>query len=351
MPVVALFLLVSPSVRLFSTQAREEERHESLQRPRLANEMLEQEEEHANEVSKEKKVSVASSGARRRRRKVSPRCSRRLCHSLPLNFCFASSNFSTSLELVRPAFVTCSVPISSSTMTLSIRKRELKPRKSADGAVSGAVVFVSWVLCSPCWPRLTTKAMPWRPGQQKPRRAQPPLSPSLSKKNITKQKTTSSLAASRAPRSVRARLFAAEQKKKQQKKKGAGGAGAGGSAEKNAAKDAEDDDLFSRATLDPFSEAAPARLKRGSHTLSGPDFGVTFKEPDAAAAAADAAAENELQQQARSDAAAAARAEAFKRSAELPKQARRGAGAGGGSSASAASHVRATRALFQPQQR
>lgn len=174
---------------------------------------------------------------------------------------------------------------------------------------------------------------------------------SLPPPSKTKQKITSSLAASHAPRSVRARLFAAEQKKKQQKKKGAGAGGAGGSAEKNAAaRDAEGDDLFSRATLDPFSEA-PARLKRGSHTLSGPDFGVTFKEPDAAAAAAAAAAENELQQQARSDAAAAARAEALKKSATetQTKQARRGGG--GTVGGSSASHVRATRALFQPQQR
>ena len=111
-------------------------------------------------------------------------------------------------------------------------------------------------------------------------------------------------------------------------------------------------DLFARATLDPFTEGAPpAKLKRGSHTLNGPDFGVVFKEPEAAAAAAAAAAEGELQQQARADAALAARAEAAKRFAksDLPDKSRRGVSSS--SSASASSRVRAMRSLFQPQQK
>ena len=153
------------------------------------------------------------------------------------------------------------------------------------------------------------------------------------------------MAASHAPRSVRARLFAAEQKKQQKKKKGAAG---GQGAEKNA-DDA--DDLFSRATLDPFaSDPSPAKLRNGSHTLSGPDFGVVFREPEAAEAAAAAAAEAELQQRARSDAAAAARADAARRmgKADLPKQKKKNSSG----AAAAASHVlRASRALFQPQQK
>lgn len=195
-------------------------------------------------------------------------------------------------------------------------------------------------------------------------RAQPQTSPKASFLSslssplflAKKQKqTTSSLAAEHAPRSVRARLFAAEKKKERQKKKGAAGATAATAARGVGKRDGGDggDDLFSRAALNPFSSseaAAPAKLRRGSHTLSGPDFGVTFKEPEAAMAAAAVAAEGELQQQARADAAEAARAETARRlgKADLPKRSRRG---GGGHSSSAASQVRATRTLFQPQQK
>lgn len=249
-----------------------------------------------------------------------------------------------SFKLTRPAVDTSALPRSSEVMTLAPRKRELKPKKAAEGAVSNAVFLFSFLLL---WR--------WRLGLP-PRQAQPQarissLPSFLRTQTNLFEPTTSSLAAEHAPRSVRARLFAAEKKKEQQKKIGAAGAVTAAAATATAAGGKDDnDDLFSRAALDPFSEAAPAKLKRGAHTLSGPDFGVNFKEPEAAMAAAVVAAEGELQRQARADAAEAARAETARRlgKADLPKRSRRGRGGDGSSSAA---QVRATRALFQPQQK